>query len=77
MMRININITIVDMVDQNYRKTPNKTVFKSECFEKQIPLSAGNDSNLNLDENQKMISLERKLMDALEVINQLKLFGKN
>lgn len=58
------------MVDQTYRKSSNKNAtVKSECFDSEISIVARsvNQSELLVD-NQKMISIERKLMDALEVM---------
>lgn len=70
MIRINVNISIVDMIDENFKKVTNNTLVASECI-------AGNANSTNVDgyaqssspaEARKAFpSLERMLLDYLEV----------
>lgn len=73
MIRININISIVDMIDKNLRKSSN--VIASECFEITHESSLDsltevqkNSSNYtNAAESKRFPTLERKILDALGV----------
>lgn len=70
MIRINVNISIVDMIDENFRKATNNSHVESECIDK-------TQLNLTVDENilettpaearTRFPSLERRLLDALGV----------
>lgn len=70
-LRINSSITIVDMIDLNYRKSSsNKTIVTSECIIIDTNLSSispelGNE--FNLAETEKYVSLERRFLDFLGV----------
>lgn len=66
-IRINVNIAIVDMIDENFRKATNTSI-ESECFEKLQTNSNENSTNFAVKEERKRFpSLERKLLDALGV----------
>lgn len=69
-VRINASIAIVDMIDVNYKKTSttNRTVVTSECLVG-INFTTPELSNeaINLAENLKYVSLERRLLDFLGV----------
>lgn len=67
-IRINASITIVDMIDVNYKAAGNNTIVTSECIAATNHTSTtsqelGNDTNLD----DKYISLERRLLDYLGV----------
>lgn len=71
-IRINVPIAIVEMIDLNYKKTnTNKTIISSECI---VPLnhsvisemmSQDNTSTLLIED--KYISIERRILDYLGV----------
>lgn len=66
MIRINMNIAIVDMIDMSYKSSLKKTP-TSECID---PIFIRNDSvmlNVSSTVSIKKTSLERKLLDALKV----------
>lgn len=74
-IRINVNIAIVDMIDESFRKSTNKSIIESECFEK-LPenftvISENESADLNFaqkkEEKKRFASLERKLLDTLGV----------
>lgn len=68
-VRINAAIAIVDMIDVNYRKSSgNRTIVTSECIaERNLTASQDVGNELNLSENTKYVSLERRLLNFLEV----------
>ena len=68
-VRINAAIAIVDMIDVNYRKSSgNKTIVTSECIvERNLTLLQEANNEINLVENTKYVSLERRLLDFFEV----------
>lgn len=68
-VRINAAIAIVDMIDVNYRKsTGNKTIVTSECIvERNFTIAQEPINRTNLIENTKYVSLERRLLNFLEV----------
>lgn len=75
MIRININISIVDMIDQSYRKPTNSASVESECFVKEnftidedLIEILRNSSSTIIDSKRKFPSLERIFLDALGVI---------
>lgn len=69
-IRINVNIAIVDMIDENFRKTTNTSI-ESECFEKLHKNSTMTTENSTTfapkEEGKRFPSLETKLLDALGV----------
>lgn len=71
MIRININIAIVDMLSStNKVKSPSTTVksSSSECFVRSSNSSTILSSNsATEEENKKFPSIERKILDSLEV----------
>jgi hypothetical protein len=71
-IRINVPIAIVDMIDLNYRKSnSNNTIVTSECIVKEnfslISEMKNQDKNFTLDKEEKYISIERRLLDKLGV----------
>jgi hypothetical protein len=71
-IRINVPIAIVDMIDLNYRKSnSNNTIVTSECIVKEnfslISEMRNQDKNFTLDKEEKYISIERRLLDKLGV----------
>lgn len=69
-VRINASIAIVDMIDVNYKKssTTNRTIVTSECvIGINFTTPELNNEAINLDENLKYVSLERRLLDFLGV----------
>jgi hypothetical protein len=70
-IRININIAIVEMIDENFRKTTNNSnlIIESECFEK-LPENLTKVGHITSTINEGKIrfpSLERKLLESLGV----------
>lgn len=79
MIRININIAIVEMIDTNFKKSTNNTIITSECLTIQnytYPVNVTNnnwkqDDNENKSTSEKKkeyISLEKRFLDTFEVI---------
>ena len=80
MIRININIAIVDMIDTNFKKSSNNTIITSECLAVENNTYAVNVNVTNnvwkhddkkdksKSGNNEYISLERRFLDAFEVI---------
>lgn len=68
-VRINASIAIVDMIDTNYRKSSgNRTIVTSECIaERNFTSSQELNNEITLVENTKYVSLERRLLNFLEV----------
>jgi hypothetical protein len=68
-IRINTSITIVDMIDMTIIKTSsNQTIVTSECIaERNFTTSPELSNELNLVENAKYVSVERRLLDFLGV----------
>lgn len=69
MIRINVNISIVDMIDENFRKVTNNSLVESECI-----VATNGSFTTNEPLNVSMVevkarfpSLERILLDALGV----------
>lgn len=71
-IRINASIAIVDMIDVNFKKSSsNKTIVTSECIaEANLTISPELSNEINLDDNSKYISLERRLLDSLKVSHE-------
>lgn len=73
MIRININISIVDMIDQNYRKPTNSAAIASECIVNQTSyndyasIESEASANSTVEERKKFPSIERMFLDAFEV----------
>lgn len=73
MIRININISIVDMIDQNYRKPTNSAAIASECIVNQTStdedasIESEASANSTVDVGKKFPSIERMFLDAFEV----------
>ncbi|CRK96189.1 CLUMA_CG009618, isoform A [Clunio marinus] len=68
-IRINISIAIVDMINPNYkRSSSNRTIITSECI---VVSNTSNSPELsnesNLEGNLKYVSIERRLLDFLEI----------
>ena len=78
MIRININIAIVDMIDTNFKKSTNNTVITSECLTVQnytYPVNVTNNvwkhdekQNKSATEKKEYISLEKRFLNAFKVI---------
>ena len=72
MIRINVNIALIDMLDSVYRKPSNTPNVSIECVDTNDVYS--NDTeNLNNDliENKHArLSLERRILDLLSVIEK-------
>lgn len=67
-IRVNVPIAIVDMIDANYKKTAsNRTVVTSECIAAINMTSTELVNELNLVEESKYVSMERRLLDFLGV----------
>lgn len=71
-IRINVNIAIVDMIDESFRKISNNSIIESECFEKNpdnFTILNVNSTNFRdkEEERKRFPSLERTLLDALGV----------
>jgi len=73
MIRINVNIALIDMLDSVYRKPSNTPNVSIECVDTNDVYS--NDTeNLNNDliENKHArLSLERRILDLLSVIENM------
>lgn len=71
MIRINVNISIVDMIDENFRKVTNNTLIASECFNvssRNYTNDAESSSNFTpVGDKRRFPSLERMLLDILGV----------
>lgn len=71
MIRINVNISIVDMIDENYRKSTNNSLIQSECIiktnESFSSESTESPENVSPEIKRSFPSLERMLLDALGV----------
>lgn len=70
MIRININISIVDMIDENFRKITNNTLVDSECIDissRNFSNNPESSSNFTQTEDKRFPSLERMLLDVLGV----------
>lgn len=73
MIRININISIVDMIDENFRKSTNTVIVESECLaENRLNLTVLHESSevssaSSSNQQTRFPSLERKLLDILGV----------
>lgn len=68
-IRINVSIAIVEMVDANMKKSSgNQTVVTSECIiARNSTQSKVMEDELQLSEDTKHVSLERRLLDFLGV----------
>jgi hypothetical protein len=75
MIRINVNISIVDMIDKSYKKTTNSTINEPECFvrtEQNFTEFTETNSYVNVAESSpKFPTLERILLDTLGVKKNL------
>lgn len=73
MIRINVNISIVDMIDENFRRVTNNTLIASECIDISLRnFSNGSEGSPNFTafgDKQRFPSLERMLLDLLGVRN--------
>lgn len=70
MIRINVNISIVDMIDENFKKVTNNTIVASECIARTANSTNvdGYAQSASPDEGRKTFpSLERMLLDYLGV----------
>lgn len=74
-----MSIAIVDMIDVNYKKSSgNKTIFTSECIVEQNLTSSPELSNeINLAENFKYVSFERRFLDFLGVSHTVNIINVN
>lgn len=76
MIRINASISIVDMIDGNFKRSSNANNLVSECIANETFSVMGNESSWDdsfvitkqLPQPMKHMSVERKLLDYLEVI---------
>lgn len=76
MIRINTSISIVDMIDGNFKRSSNVSDLVSECIANETFSVIGNESSwddgfvatTSLPQSMKHVSVERKLLDYLEVI---------
>lgn len=78
MIRINASISIVDMIDGNFKRSSNGSDLISECITNETlqvlkNVSSRDDNivttaSLSLTQSMKHMSVERKLLDYLEVI---------
>jgi hypothetical protein len=62
-----VNIAIVDMIDQSFRKASNNTIIESECFENFTKSNVNLINSFLIEERERFPSLERKLLDSLRV----------
>ena len=62
MIRININIAIVDMISPEYK---SKAVTSSECFSTNITMSKN--ESLMLDHSERYVSFEKRILDYFGV----------
>lgn len=71
MIRININISIVDMIDKSHKKVTNSSIAESECFVRtEQNATEFTEANANVsaaESSSKFPSLERMLLDTLGV----------
>lgn len=69
-VRINASITIVDMIDRNYKRAAsNRTIITSECIAAiNLTQTSELDSEFDSEQSSKYVSLERRLLDYYEVI---------
>lgn len=78
MIRINVNISIVDMIDQSYRKVTNNTLIESECIDRSLSNATikvtTNEGSSAVGRNN-FPSPERMLLDALGVNTWFSLGG--
>jgi hypothetical protein len=63
MIRINVNIAIVDMIAPEFK---GKSATSSECFEFENTTVAFNESE-SLDHDVKYVSYEKRFLDYIEV----------
>jgi hypothetical protein len=63
MIRININIAIVDMISPEFK---SKAVTSSECFSRENITFSSNESSI-IGIKEKKLSLEQKLLEYFEV----------
>lgn len=76
MIRINASISIVDMIDGNFKRSSNASDVMSECITNETLNVITNGSSVGeffsattpLSLPMKHVSVERKLLDYLEVI---------
>lgn len=65
-----MNISIVDMIDENFRKTTNGSNVDSECIDKsRLNLTAESRETSPIEARTRFPSLERRLLDAFGVRN--------
>lgn len=64
MIRININIAIVDMISPKYKGHSPTT--SGECFSAQN-ISMSSNGSFMMDHNEKFISIERRILDYFGV----------
>lgn len=73
MIRINVNIALIDMLDSVYKKPSNTPNVSIECVDTTNDVYTNDTENLNNDliENEHTrLSLERRLLDFLSVIEK-------
>lgn len=73
MIRINVNIALIDMLDSVYKKPSNTPNVSIECVDTTNDVFTNDTENLNNDliENEHTrLSLERRLLDFLSVIER-------
>lgn len=74
MIRINVNISIVDMIDQSFRKVTNNTLIESECIDRSL-MNVTTDEPPIEERRSRFPSLERLLLDALGVKSRFLIRG--
>ncbi|CRK96190.1 CLUMA_CG009619, isoform A [Clunio marinus] len=69
MIRVNVSIAIVDMIDTNFKKlSSEKKVVTSECIvEQNLTTTPELNNKSYLEDNLKYVSIERRLLDFLGV----------
>lgn len=74
MIRINVNISIVDMIDESFRKVTNNTLIESECIDRSFTNSTteSESSAGSSDERRNAFpSIERLVLDFLGVCSHV------
>lgn len=74
-IRINASITIVDMIDANFKRSSNNTIVTSECIKivkNNLSSSPELNNEINLGDDERYVSLERRLLDRLGVSRAIK-----
>lgn len=70
MIRININIAIVDMISAEYKSGSPTT--EGECYYSAENISMAFNSSVKLDHSQKYVSFEKRILDYFGVSKRTK-----